>query len=176
MFRTFRSVVSGWIYLVSFVTGGNFIRKARLRACGARVKVSPTAFFKFPEHIEIGDDTFINHLCSVWASERAHIRIGRDVLFGPGVTVVSSNHSTAMGYLIREQPGDDADVTIGNDVWLGAHVVVTPGVSLGDGCVVGAGAVVPHDLPAHSICAGVPARVIGYRGDPKWARTAAMTQ
>lgn len=149
--------------MLTFITGGNFIRGSKLRVRGARVKISPTAFLKFPEHIEIGDDSFINHLCSVWASEKASIRIGRNVLFGPGVTVVCSNHSIAAGQLIREQEGDDADVTIGDDVWLGAHVVVTPGVTLGHGCVVGAGAVVTRDLPANSICMGVPATVRGYR-------------
>lgn len=163
MLRTASAVVKGWAYLLTFITGGNFVRKSRLLACGKRVKISPTAFFKFPEHIEIGHDTFINHLCSIWASEKAHIRIGSNVLFGPGVTIVSSNHSVEAACLIREQEGEHADVTIGSDVWLGAHVVVTPGVTVGDGCVVGAGAVVTHDLPANGICVGVPARVMGYR-------------
>jgi len=54
-------------------------------------------------------------------------------------------------------------VLIGNDVWLGARVVVTAGVTIGDGCIVGAGAIVTKDLPAESIAAGVPARVIGQR-------------
>lgn len=163
MFRTTAAVIKGWAYLLAFITGGNFVRKSRLLACGDRVKIAPTAFFKFPEHIEIGSDTFINHLCSVWASEDASIRIGSNVLFGPGVTVISSNHTFVAGPLIRMQKGEHASVTIGNDVWLGAHVVVTPGVTVGDGCVVGAGAVVTHDLPANGICVGVPARVMGYR-------------
>jgi acetyltransferase-like isoleucine patch superfamily enzyme len=163
MIRVAIEVIKGWAYLLTFITGGNFIRKARLRQCGERVKISPTAFFKFPEHITIGDDAFINHLCSIWACEGASITIGRDVLLGPGVTIVSSNHGIAAGQLMREQPGSDADVVIGNDVWIGAHVVVTPGVTIGDGCVVGAGAVVTKSLPPNSICVGVPARVIGHR-------------
>ncbi|MFZ0662033.1 MAG: acyltransferase [Acidobacteriaceae bacterium] len=161
--KTIFEVVKGWLYLLLFVTGGNFVRKARLKSCGKRVKISPTAFFKFPGQIEIGDDTFINHLCSIWASPHGRISIGRDVLLGPGTTIVSSNHGIAASELIRVQPGEDADVRIGNDVWIGAHAVVTPGVSIGDGCVVGAGAVVTADLPPNSICAGVPARVIGHR-------------
>lgn len=163
MFRTLAAVVKGWAYLLAFITGGNFVRRGRLRACGKRVKIAPTAFFKFPERITIGNGTFINHLCSVWASENAFIRIGSNVLLGPGVTIVSSNHSFAADRLIRDQEGSDADVTIGDDVWLGAHVVITPGVTVGDGCVVGAGAVVTHDLPPNGICMGVPARLTGYR-------------
>ena len=51
-------------------------------------------------------------------------------------------------------------VTIGNDCWFGANVVVCPGVTIGDNCVIGAGSVVTHDIPANSFAAGVPARVI----------------
>ena len=71
--------------------------------------ISPTAFFKFPEHIDIGDGTFIHHPCSMWASERGHIHIGRNVLLGYSVTMVSSNHGIAAGELIREQLGVPAN-------------------------------------------------------------------
>jgi acetyltransferase-like isoleucine patch superfamily enzyme len=102
-------------------------------------------------------------LCSIWASPEGPISIGNNVLFGPCASVISSNHGVARGELIRKQPGKDAPIHIGDDVWLGANVVVTAGVCIGDGAVVGAGAIVTHDLPPMSICAGVPARVIGYR-------------
>lgn len=164
MVRAAVSVVKGWAYLLAFISGGNFVRASRLRSCGARVKISPTAFFKIPEHIDIGDDTFINHLCSIWASKKGHIFIGKNVLFGPGVTVVSSNHGIAAGQLIRLQEGVDEDIHIGNDVWIGAHAVITPGVTIGDGCVIGAGAVVTRSLAENSISVGVPAKVIAYRG------------
>lgn len=160
--RTFIAIIRGWLCLLAFITGGNFVRQARIRK-GRGVKISPTAFFKFPENIEIGDNSFINHLCSVWAAPNARIRIGRNVLFGPSVTIIASNHGIAAGQLIREQPGVDQDVTVGNDVWIGAHVTITPGVTIGDGCVVGAGAVVTSDLPSNAICVGVPARVVGHR-------------
>ncbi len=163
MVRSMLSVIKGWPQLIAFISGGNFIRGSRLRSRGARVKISPTAFFKFPGHIDVGDDTFINHLCSIWASENGRITIGRNVLFGPCVTVVSSSHGIQAGELIRKQKGIDKDVTIGDDVWIGAHAVVTPGVTIGNGCVVGAGAVVTQDLPANSISVGVPARVMRYR-------------
>lgn len=163
MIRAALNVIKGWAYLLTFISGGNFIRRSRLHTCGARVKIAPTAFFKFPERIRIGDDTFINHLCSIWASEHGCITIGKNVLLGPGVTVVSSNHGVAAGMLIREQPGVHEDVCIGDDVWIGAHAVITPGVTLGNGCVIGAGAVVTKDLPANSISVGIPAKVIAYR-------------
>lgn len=162
MLRMIVESIKGWFYLAAFVTGGNFMRKAHLHL-GKDVKIAPTAFFKYPALIQIGDHSFINHLCSVWASPEGPITIGSDFLCGPGTSIISSNHSIAADRLIRQQPGRDEPISIGNDVWLGAHVVVTAGVSIGDGAVVGAGAVVTHDLPPMSIAAGVPARVIGYR-------------
>jgi glycosyltransferase involved in cell wall biosynthesis/acetyltransferase-like isoleucine patch superfamily enzyme len=163
LFTTLKEIISGWIYLFIFTSGGSFVRKARLKKLGARTKISPTVFFKFPEQIEIGNDTFINHLCSIWASENGPITIGNDVLFGPCASVISSNHGIASDALIREQPGVDAAIEIQDDVWIGANVVVTGGVTIGRGCVVGAGAVVTRDLPPMSICVGVPAAPIGYR-------------
>lgn len=163
MFNTAFEVIKGWSYLIAYITGGNFVRKAQLRHCGNRVKIAPTAFFKFPEHISIGDNSFINHRCCVWASPNANLFIGNDVIFGPGVTVVCANHGIAAGTLIRMQNETEQDVWIGNDVWLGANVVVTPGVTIGNGCVVGASAVVTHDLPPNSICMGVPAKKVSER-------------
>ncbi|HTZ60742.1 MAG TPA: DapH/DapD/GlmU-related protein [Acidobacteriaceae bacterium] len=163
MFRSIAEIIKGWCYLLALLTGGNYLRKARLQKLGTGTKILPTVFFKYPEMIQIGDNAFINHLCSVWASPGGPITIGNNVLLGPGASIISSNHGVARGQLIRNQPGQDAPINIGDDVWLGAHVVVTAGVSIGDGAVVGAGAVVTRDLPPMSICAGVPARVIGYR-------------
>jgi acetyltransferase-like isoleucine patch superfamily enzyme len=161
--RSIAEVIKGWLYLFALLTGGSYLRKARLQRLGKGAKILPTVFFKYPEMIQIGDHSFINHLCSVWASPGGPITIGNNVLLGPCASIISSNHGVARGDLIRNQPGRDAPISIGNDVWLGANVVVTAGVSIGEGAVVGAGAVVTTDLPPMSICAGVPARVIGYR-------------
>jgi len=161
--RSIAEVIKGWLYLLALVTGGNYVRKAKLQRLGKGAKILPTVFFKHPEMIQIGDHSFINHLCSVWASPGGPITIGSNVLLGPCASIISSNHGVARGKLIRNQPGRDAPINIGDDVWLGANVVVTAGVSIGEGAVVGAGAVVTCDLPPMSICAGVPARVIGYR-------------
>ncbi len=155
--------IRSWLYLLAFITGAGYIRKAKLKRLGKGVKISPTVIFKYPEMIQIGDHSFINHLCSVWASPAGPITIGNNVLLGPCVSIFSSNHGIARGELIRNQPGQDAPIRIGDDVWLGANSVVTAGVSIGDGAVVGAGAVVTKDLPPMSICGGVPARVISYR-------------
>jgi len=116
------------------------------------------------------------------------IRIGRQVFFGPQVVVyghgdveigdftliamhcriVSSNHVVPdMGTEIQFQPDELRPTRIGRDVWLGAGVTVLGGVSLGNGCVIGAGAVVTKDLPAGAICHGIPAAVVGWREGAK---------
>lgn len=163
IFKITTGIISGWLYWLAFITGGNFIRKALLKECGQGVKISPTAFFKNPKNISIGQNSFINHNSCVWAGESSSITIGNDVIFGPGVSVIASNHGMKKGALIRLQEDFDKNIVIGNDVWLAAHVVVTAGVTIGDGCVVGAGAIVTKDLPPYSICVGVPAQVIGQR-------------
>src|ERR1700730_10362756 len=125
--RSITEVIKGWLYLFALVTGGNYLRKAKLQRLGKGAKILPTAFFTYTQMIQTGEHYSITH----------------------------SNHGVVRGELIRNQPGRDAPISIGDDVWLGANVVVTAGVSIGEGAVVGAGAVVTSDLPAMSIWAGV---------------------
>jgi acetyltransferase-like isoleucine patch superfamily enzyme len=158
-----KELVFGSAYWLVFMLGGFFFRRGLLRYRGRAVKISPTAFLKYPGNISIGHNSFINHNCCVWAAPRGTITIGDDVLFGPNVCVTASNHGLALGVPIHAQPGVDAPIVIGNDVWLGANVVVTAGVEIGDGCVVGAGSVVTKSLPPYSICGGVPAKVLSMR-------------
>ena len=57
-----------------------------------------------------------------------------------------------------------APVSIGNDVWIGGRVIILPGVNIGDGCIIGAGAVVTKDIPSYCVAVGVPAKVVRHRG------------
>lgn len=92
------------------------------------------------------------------------LKFGDDCLVGPGCIFRTANHIfTNTLTPIRTQGHKYEDIIIGNDVWIGARAVILPGVSLGDGCVIGAGAVVTQSYDAYSILAGVPARVIGSR-------------
>lgn len=163
--RLLWETVFGFAYWMAYMVGGHFSRRGLLRHRGRSVKIAPTAFFKHPGNISIGDNSFINHHCCVWAAPDGLITIGDDVILGPNVCITASNHGIAPGVLIRLQPGQDAPIVIGNDVWLGANVTITAGVSIGDGCVVGAGSVVTRSLPADTICGGIPAKVIRRRGD-----------
>lgn len=87
---------------------------------------------------------------------------------GPGVGIFSSNHGHERGGVpMINQAVEEKDVIIGNNVWLGAHVVVLPGVTIGDGVIVAAGAVVTKDIPSNVVVGGVPAKVIGERDAAK---------
>jgi acetyltransferase-like isoleucine patch superfamily enzyme len=94
------------------------------------------------------------------------IRIGSDVIMGPGVRIFSENHRfDALDIPIRKQGVRRRGVRIGDDCWIGASVTIVDGVTIGDGCVVAAGAVVTSNLPPRCVAGGVPARVIKAR-DP----------
>jgi long-chain acyl-CoA synthetase len=90
---------------------------------------------------------------------------GDNVMMGPEVVVYTSGHCFDRTDIPMAEQGSTSPraVTIGNDVWLGRRVIIMPGVTIGDGCVIGAGAVVTKDIPAYSVAGGVPAKVIKSR-------------
>ena len=90
--------------------------------------------------------------------------IRRNSMLGPYVNINCADHGMALGEPMRFQPGTYAPVVIEEDCWIGSHSVILKGVTVGAGAVVAAGAVVTRDVPSLAIVAGVPARVIGYRG------------
>lgn len=155
-------LIKNLFYSISYRVGVQLVRPLLIKN-GGGLKVSPTATIKFPKNIIAGKNLFINHNCSIWASPDAQIFIGDDVLFGPGVVVLTSNHGVRLNALIREQLASQANVRIGSDCWIGANSVILPGVVLGDGCVIGAGSIVTKNMPAMTVCAGVPAKPLKKR-------------
>jgi len=89
------------------------------------------------------------------------VEIGNNVNLAQGITVTALNHNFSdTNKRIDEQGVSTNPVTIEDDVWVGANAVILPGVTIGEHCVVAAGAVVTKDVPPHSLVAGVPAKVI----------------
>ena len=109
--------------------------------------------------IVIENDVFINsYFCALSA---CRLTIGHDTFIGPNVLVTNENHGldpTIMNYGL--QPLLVGDVIIENNCWIGGHVIILPGVIVGHHSIVGAGSVVTKSIPAYSIAAGNPARVI----------------
>ena len=119
--------------------------------------------------IDIGTGTFFNNGC-VLIANTTRISIGKNCRIGYGCSFFDSDFH-GIHPSERDLPGDslpDAPVTIGDDVFLGANVIVLKGVSIGDGCVIGAGSVVSRSIPAMSIAAGNPCRTIREIGE--WDR------
>ena len=92
------------------------------------------------------------------------ITIGNDVRIANNVIMIARNHNfdDATKPICR-QGCTDEPITIGNDVWIGARVNIMAGVTIGDGCVIGAGSVVTKDIPPYSVAVGVPAKVVKSR-------------
>jgi acetyltransferase-like isoleucine patch superfamily enzyme len=91
------------------------------------------------------------------------LHIGRDCLIAPFCYFVDSNHGYERHALIREQKMTAEPISVGDDVWIGAHVIVTKGVRIGTGAVIAAGSVVRKDVPEYAVVAGNPAEIVKYR-------------
>ena len=122
--------------------------------------------FHYGCHTQIGSRCFMNFNFTV--QDDAKVTIGDHCNFGPNVTIVTPLHPM-LGEERRGLMCSDGverflcyakPVTIGNDCWFGANVVVCPGVTIGNNCVIGAGSVVTRDIPDNSFAAGTPAKVI----------------
>ena len=130
---------------------------ALLGGLGEGTVVRPPFAVDYGSHITLGARTFVNYHATF--ADVAPITIGDDCQIGPNVQLLTPIHPTAPGprheKLERAEP-----ITIGDNVWLGGGVSVLPGVSIGDGSVIGASAVVTRDVPANTVAVGSPARVL----------------
>ena len=107
--------------------------------------------------VRLGDRVEINNFCII--NGTGGVDIGDYTVIGPGARIISYQHRYAHGTPIQSQPVDARPIRIGSDVWLGANAIILAGVTIGDGAVVAAGAVVRNDVPAYAVVAGVPATV-----------------
>lgn len=108
--------------------------------------------------IRIGNGNYFNRNLMIDAC--GYVEIGDENMFGPDVYITDSNHTFGLGISPKTATMQVGRVRIGNHCWIGAKVVILKDVELGDGCVVGAGAVVTHSVPPGVVVAGIPARQI----------------
>ena len=155
-----------WAHAVRIVNYYNYahVQPRRRLALGPGAAISPNAVFSNPQNIAIGARVHLGARCHLWAGPgRGRIVIGDDVLFGPEVMVTAASYRHGDGQPVTAQAMDEADVVIGSDVWLGTRAVVLPGARIGDGAIIGAGALVRGAIPPFAIAVGAPARVVGRR-------------
>lgn len=159
---------------------------ALARSCGSGLQIEPSVTFKHPETFEIGQGVFIGSqtfiqgrfdgTCrigdGVWIGPQSYfdardLVLGNHVGWGPGAKVLGSAHTgLPVDIPIIETDLEIKPVRVGDWADIGTGAVLLPGVTVGWGAIVGAGAIVTRDVPAFAKVAGVPATVIGWRREP----------
>lgn len=128
--------------------------------CGKNVNVERLAYFGNGQGVFIGDNSGIGVNCKI----QRNVKIGNDVMIGEDVMIITNTHKfDDCNTPMRMQGSKNLPVIIENDVWIGSRVIILPGVKIGKGSVIAAGAVVTKDVPEYSIVGGVPARLIRSR-------------
>lgn len=138
------------------------LSKLNLKSKGKNVQISRGFKFSNPENITIGSNVHIGVQATIYAL--GGLIIGDGTIIGPRLTVYSANHRFRDA---RAIPYDDVvlpeQVEIGENTWIGGNVILVPGVTIGEGCIVAAGSVVTKDFPPCNVIGGNPARVIDTR-------------
>ena len=137
--------------------------KRLFRACGLHVNIEKGANFYTGWEIEIGDYSSLGLNCMI----PFDLKVGKDVMMGPDVVIVGNNHRFDNRDIPMRLQGvtESPPVHIEDDVWIGARAIILPGIRIGKGAIIAAGAVITKDMPAYSICGGNPARVIRFRDE-----------
>lgn len=136
--------------------------RSLFRGDGRSLLIYPGCYIIFSSRIAVGKRVAIN--VGTYLDGRGEIVIGDNVMIGPHCILASCEHGFARTDVpMCEQPITYAKITLEDDVWLGGHVCVKSGITIGRGSIVGAGSVVTHDVPPFSIVGGVPAKLIRER-------------
>ena len=144
--------------------------KKKFISCGSSVSIpSNVKFFGF--NLKVGNHVSFGY-GNVFMCTEASINIGDNVMFGPNVTMITGDHRIDMlgKFMIdvsveEKLPENDQPITLEGDNWIGANSTILKGVTIKEGAIVAAGALVNKDVPPYAIVAGVPAKIIRYRFD-----------
>lgn len=145
--------------------------KSRLAGCGENVTFEQGYIFEGAENITLGSHIYASARVMLLTTD-SKLTIGNYAMLGQNLIVVTGDHRTdciglPMIEVQEKLPENDADVTIEDDVWIGANSTVLKGVTIGRGSIIAAGSVVTKSIPPYSICAGTPARVLKQRFTPE---------
>ena len=133
------------------------ILKSLLGKMGNNCYITPNFFCDYGCNIELGDGVYFNANCVIL--DCAKVTIGDNTFIGPNCQFYTPIHP--IDYKTRNTFIESAKpISIGKNCWLGGSVIILPGVKIGDGSVIGAGAVVTKDIPENSVAVGNPAKII----------------
>lgn len=123
---------------------------------GAGLYVEPPFFCDYGYNIHCGEKVFFNVNCVVLDENK--VSIGSNVFVGPGVQIYTASHP--LEAMMRRTHKISKAVTIGNDCWIGGNAIILPGISIGNGVVIGAGSVVTKNIPDNVMAVGNPAKIV----------------
>ena len=182
-----------WLeFLIRNIPGqiGYFIRsfyfKKRLRKSFLNNKIETGIRVEYPKNLELGSNSYFGFDCKIYASEFSKVKIGSNcsfnsnvminargkgsiiigdnVLIAPNVVLRSSDHSfDDLEKTINKQGMKDGTIVIKNNVWIGSNSVILKNITIGEGSVIAAGAVVTRDIEPYTVVGGVPAKIIKKR-------------
>jgi maltose O-acetyltransferase len=138
-----------------------FVAARLLDRFAAGAMIHEGVHFGMGRGLRVGERSYVGR--GTFVALDATVTLGRDVMVGPQVMFFTSNHGIATHCPMIEQPLEPAPVVVEDDVWLGARCILLPGVTVGRGAIVAAGAVVTKDVPPQAIVGGVPAKVLRFR-------------
>lgn len=138
------------------------ILKLRLKKCGKNLICCTGVTIRNAKYLDIGDDVRLGE--DSYLNARGGIKIGNNVKMGPQVFIWSSNHNYfAPKFLPYDTKEILREVTINDNVWIGAKSCIIPGVTIGEGAVIGMCSVVTKDVPPCAVVGGNPAKILKYR-------------
>ena len=158
------SLVKDIINVAAYYCVNHTIGK-RQALIGKNTKIHSTVILRQAYNIEIGNGCLINHNNVLQAGKvDGKIHIGNYVHTGANVMMIAFNHAfDTRDIPTIKQDYYDADIIIGDDVWIGGGAIILAGVSVGKGAIIAAGAVVNKDVPEYAIVGGIPAKILKYR-------------
>ena len=145
-------------YSIFFPWMRQFLVKNYLKKCGKKPRVKQGAEISL--NATVGDYSELGTRCMI----QSNVHIGSNVIMGPDIKIYSRNHKFDRWDIpIKDQGKNYFETYVGDDVWIGANVIITAGCNIGNHAILAAGSVITKDVPDHAIMGGVPAKLIKYR-------------
>ena len=143
-----------------------FLLKKKVLKKFKTLEINGDIYVEYIDKLNIGEYCFINE--GAYWSAKGEIKIGNNVIFGPKTTIWTYNHDYKGSHLPYGGPDILGKVEIEDNVWVGMNAIILPGVTIGEGAIIGAGSVVTKDVPKFSIVGGNPIKIIGSRNEKQY--------
>lgn len=157
--------VGGFLKLLPGVEGlilRSFFYRWAFKSAGKNLLIYPNVYLIFCHEMSVGERVAIN--TGTYIDARGGVSLGNGVMIGPNCVLSTCDHGFERTDIpMYQQPISYGKITIADDVWLGANVVVRRGVTIGEGSIVAAGCVVTKDVPPYTVFGGIPGKVISER-------------